>query len=85
MQALTPFVSSPLFNFLYKATVETAPNAFCFLIMGLFGTCAAIIPFLHQIMSKRDKESMKIQQQTTTAGELWDSENADLHRFNAFR
>ena len=34
-QAFLPFASSPLFGFLYRATVATFPAAFLFLVAGL--------------------------------------------------
>ena len=34
-ETLMPFAVAPLFGFLYKATVETQPNAFLLLVVGL--------------------------------------------------
>ena len=34
-ETLMPFATAPLFGFLYKATVETQPNAFLLLVVAL--------------------------------------------------
>ena len=57
-QALVPFASSPLFGFLYRATVATFPAAFLFLVSAFkfVEMIVVIIVFIH---AKKDEKKAK--------------------------
>ena len=63
-QALLPFGSSPLFGFLYRATVATFPAAFLFLVAGL-KLIEAIIVLVVFVGVK--KENKRIQREIVKA------------------
>ncbi|TRY70647.1 hypothetical protein TCAL_13288 [Tigriopus californicus] len=52
---IIPYTAGPLFGFLYRETVETAPNAFLFLIAAIFGLSAMNMAFIRRGIVKIEK------------------------------
>ena len=62
-QALMPFAASPTFGFLYRSTVETTPQAFIYMVIGIYFVLLSIIFVVHfwtKKSLKSEKETMPV-------------------------
>ena len=54
-QALMPFAASPTFGLLYRSTVADFPQAFLFLIIGVYLLVALLTYIVHWLGNKAEK------------------------------
>ena len=53
--ALLPFVSGPLFGYLYRSTLEHQPNAFLFLLIGIKFLLFLLVMLLKKVMREEEQ------------------------------
>lgn len=63
---IIPYTAGPFFGFLYRETVETAPNAFLFVIAGIFGISAINMAFIRRgILKIKKKRAIEMEAMET--------------------
>ena len=54
-----PFAAGPTFGFLYRATVAKTPQAFIYMVIGMYFFLLAVICIVH-FWSKKQKKELKL-------------------------
>ena len=54
-QALMPFVTSPTFSLLYRSTVDSFPQAFLFLTIGVYVVVIGLVITIRWLETKTEK------------------------------